>query len=119
MQVGESEYFNGSLVKTRAAMVMAVQVQLKQAWHKLTKTNQQSKDRNQSPRDGSGRSRAGTEDYPHADMMNIEEFVEVCLGLSLSFEYSPTVCLQDEPSHAQHSPRVKTLVLLVAEDMKD
>ena len=37
--VGESPYFGGSLIKTRAAMVMAVQVQLQQRWSQLRGTS--------------------------------------------------------------------------------
>ena len=65
MLEGESEYFGGSSIKTRMAMVMSVQVKLKRLWEQQAAA---------SPR----RRRVNAGDPPENDeLMNLAEFVDV------------------------------------------
>jgi len=75
--VGESPYFGGSLIKTRAAMVMAVQIKLKTAWMNAVNSG------------------AVNSDIPASkgDMMTLPEFVEVLqlMGFNATLESAAQV----------------------------
>ena len=79
--VGESPYFGGSLIKTRAAMVMAVQVQLKQVWMKA------------AGQTGGGKGGSGGKGPSSEDLMSLPEFVEVLqlMGFNATVESAAEV----------------------------
>ncbi len=81
-QVGESAYFGGSLVKTRFAMVMAVQVKLTKVWS-----------RHSSGGGGKGRKDGALQSRVSEDMMTLSEFVDVLqlMGLNATMENAAAV----------------------------
>eukprot|EP00750_Incisomonas_marina_P000624 INCI10441.4.p1 GENE.INCI10441.4~~INCI10441.4.p1 ORF type:complete len:945 (-),score=205.57 INCI10441.4:2340-5174(-) len=90
----ESSFFGGSLVKTRMAMVMAVQMKLKRRWERKPPSPRRKKGRGKrgssprrsSPRHGSGSAKS-------EELMSLAEFVDVVrfMGFNATLENAAEV----------------------------